>query len=211
MHLKEARSLSPPPRTIFLVIAPMISAFSCGLSSPSPRTPAAETSKNEPPLDEKATEQPVTGDFLLKDIDGNSHALSDYLGKQIIVVTCFAVWCEPCRAELAALEKLYNTYKDRNVTVLALSMDLPETREEVRPLAKELGLTFPVLLDEELKGADLFNPQRNTPFSAVIDMNRNRIWSHMGYVPGDEKELESVILSALEKLPAASKENADGL
>ena len=92
----------------------------------------------------------------------------------------------------------WQRYKDRDVMILAVAMDLPETRAEVRPLVKQQGYTFPVLIDEDLKAADLFNPKREAPFGLVIDLDKNQIWSHMGYVPGDEKTLEKVILSALE-------------
>lgn len=205
MHFKKATGGGRGLNLIFFTIVSVLWTISCGPSGPGPRNPAVRTSENKPSAAKKAVARPVTGDFLLKDINGKSHALSDYLGKYVIVASCFSVWCEPCKSELSALEKLYETYKGRNVIVLALSMDPPEFRRELRLLAKKLGLTFPVLIDDELKAADLFNPDRNMPFSTVIDMNRNQIWSHMGYVPGDEKELESVILSALDEKPATSE------
>ena len=110
------------------------------------------------------------------------------------------------------LEHFYSLYKDKGLLILAVSMDLPETRSEVLPLVEKQGLTFPVLLDEELLATDLFNPRRNAPFSVVVDKNKNQIWSHTGYVPGDEEKLEAVILSALdadEKSPAPDVRAAD--
>jgi peroxiredoxin len=152
----------------------------------------AENTKAEP-----LTETPVVGDFTLKDVDGGSFTLSEHMGAEVVVLAFFATWCEPCQKELSHLDQLYTKYKDRGLLMAAVSMDLPDTVGEVRPLVKRLGLSFPVLLDDGLQATDLFNPKKNAPFSVVIDRNKNIIWSHQGYVPGDEEKLKAVVMQAL--------------
>lgn len=187
-------------KSIFTAILIACTAFACGGGRQNEKG-QSNGAVDRGGLTEVSVKTPIVGDFSLKDVDGKLHTLSDYLGKNIIVVNYFATWCEPCRKELVELEKIYQAYKNRGVLILAVAMDLPETRSEVRPLVKKQGFTFPVLLDVDLKAADLFNPKREAPFGLVIDFEKNQIWSHMGYVPGDEKTLEGIILSALQRAP----------
>jgi peroxiredoxin len=136
-------------------------------------------------------------DFTLKDVDGKSHSLSEHLGKSVVVISFWASWCEPCKRELAKLDELYRTRKERGLVVLAISMDEPETQGEARTFVKQRGFTFPVLLDTESSVAARLNPKRSAPFNLIIDKNQQIIWTHEGYVPGDEIALAEAVLAAL--------------
>lgn len=48
--------------------------------------------------------------------------LSDYKGKYTLV-DFWASWCVPCRKENPNLLRIYNTYKDKNFTILGVSLD----------------------------------------------------------------------------------------
>jgi peroxiredoxin len=161
--------------------------FACG--TPSADRPAA------PPANVSATGS--LGDFTLKDVDNRSHTLSDYLGRHVIVISFFAMWCEPCKKELVHLDALSRSHRDKGVIVLAISMDEPETQGEVRPFVKQRGLSFPVLLDTEGVASGLFNPRRDAPYSLIIDRRQTISWSRSGYTPGDEKMIVQEVLSAL--------------
>ncbi|MDJ0764349.1 MAG: TlpA disulfide reductase family protein [Myxococcota bacterium] len=136
-------------------------------------------------------------DFVLKDVDGKDVALSDYLGKKVIVISYWATWCEPCKREMIQLHELFLQYKDKGLMVLSISMDEPETQGEVRPYIKQRGYTFPVLLDTESVVTNQFNPRRAAPFTLIISMDQKIVWTHDSYVPGDEKLVEAEILKAL--------------
>src|SRR5262245_17624566 len=66
-------------------------------------------------------------DFTLRDVDGRTVHLSDYLGKNVVLVNFWATWCAPCAGELPHLERLYETYKAKGFVVLSISMDGPES------------------------------------------------------------------------------------
>ncbi len=87
-------------------------------------------------------------DFTLKDMKGSDHTLSSYRGKAVFV-NFWATWCKPCREEMPSMEVLYKYLKERNVPfeMLAISMDRVTTQKEVDSFVKNLGITFPVLLD----------------------------------------------------------------
>jgi peroxiredoxin len=135
----------------------------------------------------------VVGDFVLKDIDGRSHALSDYLGQKTIVISFFAMWCEPCKQELSKLDALYRSHKAKGLLVLAISMDEPQSRGEVRSFMKRRDISFPVLLDTESSVTERFNPRKSAPFNLIINLAGDIVWSHEGYVPGDELKMEQEV------------------
>jgi peroxiredoxin len=61
-------------------------------------------------------------DFTQADTSGNSVKLSSLRGKYVLV-DFWASWCGPCRQENPNLVNMYNKYKDRNFTVLGVSLD----------------------------------------------------------------------------------------
>ncbi len=86
-------------------------------------------------------------DFELVTTTGETIKLSDLRG-QAVLVNLWATWCPPCRAEMPAIEKVYNEYKDKGFVVLAVNMTYQDTPGRIAPFVDEHGLTFPILLDE---------------------------------------------------------------
>jgi len=86
-------------------------------------------------------------DFELSTTAGDTIKLSDLRG-QAVLVNLWATWCPPCRAEMPAIEKIYNEYKDQGFTVLAVDMTYQDDPAAVLPFVEEYGLTFPILLDK---------------------------------------------------------------
>ncbi len=54
--------------------------------------------------------------------DNKTIKLSDFKGKYVLI-DFWASWCVPCRKENPNIVRLYNQYKDRNFTVLGVSLD----------------------------------------------------------------------------------------
>lgn len=136
-------------------------------------------------------------DFALRDLSGRTVRLSDHRG-EVVLVNFWATWCVPCAAELPHLERLYRKYRDRGFVVLAISMDGPESSAEVDPRARRLGLSFPVLLDEETRVVGAYNPKRTAPFSVLVDRDGRVARRREGYHAGDEVALESEIGALLD-------------
>lgn len=55
-------------------------------------------------------------------------SLSDFRGKYVLV-DFWASWCGPCRAENPNVVKAFNNYKDKNFTVLGVSLDQPGAKQ----------------------------------------------------------------------------------
>jgi len=106
-------------------------------------------------------------DFTLQTTTGETVQLSDLRG-QAVMVNLWATWCPPCRAEMPAIQKMYDEYKDRGFIVLAVDMTWQDDPAAVGPFVQEFGLTFPVLLEPSGAAARLYE-LRSLPSSFFID------------------------------------------
>ncbi len=61
-------------------------------------------------------------DFRQKDTTGSDVHFANFKGKYVLV-DFWASWCGPCRAENPNVLKAYNKYKDKNFTVVGISLD----------------------------------------------------------------------------------------
>ena len=76
-------------------------------------------------------------------------SLADYSGK-LLLVNFWATWCAPCIAEMPALERLYQTYRERGLEVLAITVDAKDAWQDVRDFTKRTGLSFQIAYDPDL-------------------------------------------------------------
>lgn len=93
-------------------------------------------------------------DFTLTTVDGDTISLSDYKG-QGVLINFWATWCGPCRREMPAIERRYQTHQDNGLVVLAVNVGEPEV--SARGFAHSHQLTFPILLDPDKEVTKLYN------------------------------------------------------
>jgi peroxiredoxin len=144
-----------------------------------------------------AGNQTIASDFAARDVDGRTLRLSDYLGKQAILLDFWSTYCEPCLAEMPHLRKVYDAHKEHGFVLIAVAMDGPETVAEVPSFAKRNGMTFPVVLDEDSHVAQMYNPRKTAPLSVLIDKSGKIYRVREGYTPGDEKLVEADVAKVL--------------
>ena len=62
---------------------------------------------------------------------------------KVLFINTWATWCLPCKEEYPDLVKLADYYKDRNVTIIGISVDYPdEIDSKIRPFLKAQGVNF---------------------------------------------------------------------
>jgi peroxiredoxin len=61
-------------------------------------------------------------EFTQNDVDGKPVSLSTFKGKYVLL-DFWASWCKPCRMENPNVVKVFNKFKEKNFTVLGVSLD----------------------------------------------------------------------------------------
>jgi len=84
-------------------------------------------------------------DFTLTDVTGKKHKLSDYRGKNVLLVF-WTTWCPPCRLEIPHLIELRKTVSEDKLAILAISN---EKMALVKRVASEQGMNYTVLLEKD--------------------------------------------------------------
>ena len=120
--------------------------------------------------------------------------MRDHLGKEIIVISFWATWCAPCKQLLTRLEKM--RLEHPGMHVLAISIDDSSTLAGVKPYVSGKKFGFSVLLDTDSKVLRMFDPEKKVPMTIVADKSGNIVYSRVGYLPGDEKEIQKIVEGA---------------
>jgi thiol-disulfide isomerase/thioredoxin len=100
-------------------------------------------------------------------LNGKSFSLAAASGK-VVIVNFWATWCEPCRAEMPALDAYYRKHKAEGLEVLTLSMDQPSDDDKVRQFLR--AFTFHAGLGREASFRGYGRIWR-LPLTFVIDGN----------------------------------------
>lgn len=85
-------------------------------------------------------------DFTLEEINGGTITLSELRGS-VVVVNLWASWCPPCKAEMPALQRVYEKNQDRGLEVLAVNTTYQDSEAEAMGFVEEAGLSFSILLE----------------------------------------------------------------
>ena len=105
--------------------------------------------------------------FSVPQLDGAPSELAAYRGR-VVVMNLWASWCPPCRAEMPDLQRLYETYRSKNLVVLGV--DQGESAQRVRAFARSLGIHYPILLDEQQQYGRVY-AALGLPTTVVVDEN----------------------------------------
>jgi peroxiredoxin len=123
-------------------------------------------------------------DFTLQTLDGQPIKLSDFRGKPVLL-NFWATWCEACKKEFPAMQRLYSQLKGDGFEIIAVSVDR-RNRDRIEDFVKAYEIDFPILLDPQQKARrDYFI--RGLPTSYLIDsagdlrgfISGARAWDHV--------------------------------
>ncbi len=85
-------------------------------------------------------------DFSLTTLDGATVTLSELRG-QVVLLNIWASWCPPCRAEMPAMQRVWEEYREQGLVVLAVNSTSQDTVADAQAFVAKNGLTFPIPLD----------------------------------------------------------------
>lgn len=106
-------------------------------------------------------------DFSLLGLDGKVHKLSDYRGK-VVLVNFWGTFCPPCKEEMPDIQAQYEKWQKAGFEVLGVN--LAESKVTVESFVRQLNLTFPILLDDEMEIRKKYGVV-NYPTTFFIDKN----------------------------------------
>ncbi len=130
-----------------MTVVAVLLFFAVAITQAIDNTEHEEAVEAEPVMKAMAAEvNEKAPDFSLKTLEGKEVKLSDFKGKKVMI-NFWATWCPPCKAEMPAMQQLYNQ-ANGYFDILAINID---PQNDVKGFVSENRLTFPILLDESGK------------------------------------------------------------
>lgn len=137
-------------------------------------------------------------EFSLTSPSGTVVNLRQFRGK-VVLLNFWATWCPPCVREMPSMEALYQKFKEKDFTVLAVSLD-EKGAAVVNPFLEKYKLTFPNALDPESKISRIYGAGA-LPSSFLINRKGQVIAAAKGERDWFSAEAVSYVAEVLAKEP----------
>jgi len=118
-------------------------------------------------------------DFSINDISGKAHKLSEYRGRNVVVVF-WATWCPACKLEIPHLIELRNMFPDDKLAILAISNEEPG---HLKHFAESKGINYTIASPGENPLPEPFANVTSIPTSFFIDPEGKIKFAAVGLVP----------------------------
>ena len=126
--------------------------------------------------------------LTLNKVNGEKTNLNHLSNDQILLISFWATWCEPCIDELNIFTTLQETLRTTYHTkYIAISLDDSRSSSRVIPMINRKNWNFDVYMDKNQKSKYLFNILV-IPHTMIVYKNQI-IYEHSGFIKGDEKEI----------------------
>lgn len=120
--------------------------------------------------------------FAVKTPSGAPSSLESYRGS-VVVMNLWASWCPPCRAEMPDLERAYLAKRAQGVVVLGI--DQGESPAVAKAFARSLGITYPILVDEQQQYGRVYRAL-GLPTTVIVDKQGDVVKTFDGTVTYDQ-------------------------
>ena len=114
-----------------------------------------------------AAAAPAAPGFRVRLLDsGKTVDSRELIGKKILVLRFQASYCKPCARESAALARLADRYRTRDVELLAVHVQ--DTAADARAFVRKNKVSYPVALDPRLTMGNQYG-FTGSPYTVVVD------------------------------------------
>lgn len=129
-------------------------------------------------------------------MDGKEVDLEQMRGK-VVLIDCWATWCEPCLREMPHIKVLYDRYHNQGFEAIGISMDEPEAKDRVKRIIRNFNILWPQRFEGKGFNEDSFKKQygiKSLPTLFLLDKAGN-----IGDINARGEHLEMLIKQYLEK------------
>lgn len=135
----------------------------------------------------KPGDRGMAPDFVLRDAEGRSVRLSEYRGR-VVLLNFWATWCLPCTVEVPMLVDFQESYRNRGLAVLGVSLDA-DGWKTVKPYVDARRVNYPVMIGNG-EVAQAYGGLEVIPTTLVIDRSGRIAATHFGLCRKDEYEAD---------------------
>ncbi len=130
--------------------------------------------------------------FAVRDLKGNKVDLADYIGRNVILLDFWSIYCAPCVEQMPGLIELYEKYNDMGLMVLGISLD---SRFNARRLNKfvdgyKYDIPYPIIHDAQSEIRSLYGIS-TLPTIIIVDAGGEVKLFHIG--KDDKKVIDDYI------------------
>jgi thiol-disulfide isomerase/thioredoxin len=136
---------------------------------------------------------------LVKNLKGENVNFSEIIKKgRITVVSFWATWCVPCKKEINNISEVMPEWK-KNMDFDFVTVSIDDTRNvaKVKSYANTMKWEFPTVIDDKQELKQKLNFP-SVPYTVVFDQNGKIVFTHQGYVEGDEVILKDKLKELLQ-------------
>ena len=139
-------------------------------------------------LGQQPSPAPVFPDLEFVGHEGGSVRLSELKGN-VVLLNVWATWCGPCKLELPVVQRMYDSYSDRNFVVVAVNVDAD--RKRVSPFMKQFNISLPIYYASPEDAGPL--TARGIPSTFILSADRIMLDNQVGYSPNVEDRWKRIL------------------
>ena len=122
--------------------------------------------------------------FSFRDESGTTRSTADLKGK-VVFINFWATWCPPCRAEMPALNDLYNQFRDDDQFVF-LFLNEDNDRAKAAAYLQSNGFAMPLVSTEGNVPPEIYSG--TLPTTVVLNKEGKFVYKHEGLAKYNTKE-----------------------
>jgi thiol-disulfide isomerase/thioredoxin len=136
--------------------------------------------------------------FVQEDMDGNPVDLSQYIGKQVVVLDFWSIYCSTCVEEIPYLLSLQEKYDLEDLVIIGINLDaygVPRVRKFIK--GYEHKITYPVVIDSLKRDISQRYQVSLVPTTIVIAKDGSVKMKKVGFKKGDQEILFDLVADLL--------------
>ena len=133
-------------------------------------------------------------------MDGQNLSSATLKGKNVVILDFWSIYCASCVEEMGKLVDVYTELKPKGLQIVAVNLDsfgVKRVEKFMQGMQKQIN--FPVVIDKDRKIATAMQAMV-LPTTIIIGADGKVKFYHVGYKPGDENHLRTLVLDALKQV-----------